>query len=354
MSATTATTARKTGGWTAPVMPPFYNPANIKWGYRPNLPKVFDEAMAWSKANSVRPAATDTKIIHVLPIDVQNDFCFAEGTLPVLGRSGRGAMDDSKRAVEWLYANIGMITKITPTMDTHMPFQIFYSTFWEQADGSPVSANTMISVADIDAGTYRVSPRAASALKLDYNWLKAYARHYCAELEKSGKFKLFIWPFHCMLGSLGHALVGVVEEACMFHSFVRAAEFKPEIKGGNPLTENYSVLSPEVRSSHDGKWKTQKNVNFIRTLLEADRVIILGQAADKCVYYTIVDLLTEILAKDPKLAEKVYVMRDCMSAVVIPGVVDFTDEAEAGFKKFADAGMHVVESTTPVDQWPDF
>lgn len=349
-----AATARQPTAWGGAKFPPFYDARNIKWGYRPDLPKVYTEAFAWSKLQSVRPAATDKKIIHVLPIDMQGDFCFPEGTLPVLGRSGRGAMDDSRRFVEWLYSNIAVISKITPTMDTHMPYQIFFQPFWDKADGSMVDANTVITSAEIDAGKYRVSPRAAAALKLDYTWLCAYARHYCQELEKTGKYALYIWPFHCMLGSLGHPLVGVVEEACMFHAFLRSVEFKPEIKGGNPLTENYSVLSPEVRSSHDQKWKVQKNVGFIKTLLDADRVVIAGQAASHCVKSTIDDLAYEIVAKDPALAKKVYIMRDCMSAVVIPGVVDFTDDAEAAFKKFADAGMHIVESTTPMDQWQDF
>jgi hypothetical protein len=43
-----------------------------------------------------------------------------------------------------------------------------------------------------------------------------------------------------------------------------------------------------------------------------------------------------------------------MSAVVVPGVVDYTDPAEEALRKFADAGMHVVDSTTPIDQWEDF
>lgn len=353
MSPATAT-ARRPTPWVGAQLPPFYDARNIKWGYRPNLDKVYAEAHAWIKLQNVRPAATDSKVVHVLPIDMQGDFSFPEGTLPVLGRSGRGAMDDSRRFVEWLYANVGTISKITPTMDTHMPYQIFFQPFWEKADGSMVEANTMISVADLDAGKYRVSPRAAAALNIDYMWLCTYARHYCQELEKTGKYTLFIWPFHCMLGSLGHALVGVVEEVCMFHAFLRGVEFKPEIKGGNPFTENYSVLSPEVRSSHDQKWKVQKNVGFIKTLLEADRVVIAGQASSHCVKSTIDDLLTEIVAKDPALARKVYILRDCMSAVVIPGVLDFTDAAEEAFSKFAAAGMHIVESTTPMDQWPEF
>jgi hypothetical protein len=32
--------------------------------------------------------------------------------------------------------------------------------------------------------------------------------------------------------------------------------------------------------------------------------------------------------------------------------VDFTDQANAAFQRFADAGMHVVRSIDPIDKWP--
>jgi hypothetical protein len=36
----------------------------------------------------------------------------------------------------------------------------------------------------------------------------------------------------------------------------------------------------------------------------------------------------------------------------VPGVVDYTDEANAAFQRFAAAGMHVVRSTDPLESWP--
>jgi fructose-specific component phosphotransferase system IIB-like protein len=73
---------------------------------------------------------------------------------------------------------------------------------------------------------------------------------------------------------------------------------------------------------------------------------------------SIEDLLGEIVAKDPALAGKVYVLSDCMSAVTVPDgkggfVADFTPQAEDALRRFADAGMHVVRSTDPIDSWPD-
>ena len=53
------------------------------------------------------------------------------------------------------------------------------------------------------------------------------------------------------------------------------------------------------------------------------------------------------------LASKVYLLEDCMSPVVLPGVVDFTDQANAKFEEFSKAGMHIVCSTDPISEWPE-
>jgi hypothetical protein len=37
---------------------------------------------------------------------------------------------------------------------------------------------------------------------------------------------------------------------------------------------------------------------------------------------------------------------------VIPGVVDFTGQANEMFQRFAGAGMHLVRSTDPIRDWP--
>ena len=82
-------------------------------------------------------------------------------------------------------------------------------------------------------------------------------------------------------------------------------------------------------------------------------IITMGQAASHCFAWTMEHLRKEILAQDPALAKKVYVVRDCTSPVVIPGIVDFTDMANAAFDRFSQSGMNLVESTTPIDSWPN-
>jgi hypothetical protein len=33
-------------------------------------------------------------------------------------------------------------------------------------------------------------------------------------------------------------------------------------------------------------------------------------------------------------------------------VIDYSDQADAAFRRFAEAGMHGVRSTDPIDSWP--
>ncbi|MBI5544206.1 MAG: cysteine hydrolase family protein [Deltaproteobacteria bacterium] len=341
-------------------LPRFFDARNAeRHGYAPDSQRLFAEAAQWRKAQRIAPAASDKRNVHLLLIDVQKDFCFPEGTLYVGGRSGKGAIEDSKRMAEFVYRNLDVLTNITTTLDTHFAFQIFFPSFWVDKDDQPLGPYREIVTEQIERGEVKPNPAVAAWLcGGNYPWLLKQVRHYCAELEKAGKYKLYLWPPHCLLGSDGHALVGVIQEARLFHSFVRGAQSWVEVKGGNALTENYSVMRPEVLTRHDGAPLAQRNTAFLKTLLTADAVLIAGQAASHCVKSSIDDLLEEIVAQDATLARKVYILADCMSAVAVPDgkggfVADFTTQAEAALARFAAAGMHVVRSTEAIETWPE-
>ena len=323
--------------------------------FRTQYEAIFAAALAWAKQHGLTPAGSDKKRICVMGIDMQNTFCLSDFELFVGGQSGTGAIDDSVRFTEFVYRNLGVITEMAMTMDTHTMMQIFHQFFWVDAQGNHPAPMTMISLEDVEKGVWAVNPAIAkSVAKGNYAGLQQHALHYTRKLTENGKYMLTIWPHHAMLGGIGHALVSIIEEACFFHATARSSQTDFQIKGGNPLTENYSVLQPEVLDTHGGQPVAQRNVKFIQTLLDNDRIIAAGQAASHCFSWSIDDLLTEILANDPELAKKVYLLRDCTSPVVIPGVVDFTEQANEAFARFEAAGMHVVDSTTPMDQWPDF
>jgi nicotinamidase-related amidase len=337
-------------------LPSFFAAANAeRWNYRVNEGQLLAAASAWAKGHGLRPASTDKSKVALLLIDMQKDFCLPDGSLYVGGRSGRGAIDDSVRVAEFMYRNLGQISEVICTLDTHFPFQIFFASFWLDAAGNPPADHTVITTQDIRAGHYRPNPAlAAWVAGGNYPWLQRQVDFYCQELERAGKYQLYLWPPHCLLGSDGHALVGVIQEARLFHAYARASRAPIEVKGGHALTENYSVLAPEVLKRHDAAPLAGRNVEFIKTLLENDAIIIAGQAASHCVKSTIEDLLSEIMAQNPQLVKKVYILRDCMSSVAVSDgkggfVADFTPQAEAALKRFSDAGMNLIDSTNQLE-----
>jgi nicotinamidase-related amidase len=106
-----------------------------------------------------------------------------------------------------------------------------------------------------------------------------------------------------------------------------------------------------VTSGPDGEELGRRNEGLIEELRGYDAVVVAGQAKSHCVAWTIDDLL-EGDDDVRRLAERVYLLEDCTSPVVVPGAVDYTDEADAAFERFATAGMHVVRSTVPLAEWP--
>jgi nicotinamidase-related amidase len=292
--------------------------------------------------------------VGLLLVDVQNTFCIPGFELYVGGESGTGAVDDNRRLCEFIYRNLGRITQICPTLDTHQAAQIFHSLFLVNAAGDHPEPYSRVSTGDIETGVWQVNPNLLQTLGFDKARAGNYLRHYAQTLKDSGKYDLTVWPYHAMLGSIGHALVPAIEEAVFFHTIARQSQPDLQVKGGNPLTENYSILRPEVLTDNGGRRIADKNRAFIQKLLNFDALIIAGQAKSHCVAYTIQDLLDEIVGIDPKQVERVYLLEDCTSPVVIPGVISYAAQADEAYQRFAAAGIKIVQSTDPVTAWPGF
>lgn len=333
-------------------LPPHYNPKNVgDYNYKADPNKLFPLAEEWKKKNSLKSASGDKMKIALLEIDAQVDFSFPEGSLYVAGRSGTGAIDANRNLVEFGYRNLNQISEITCTMDSHLPFQVFFPSAHLLQNGAHPTIHTIISGDDYDKAMYSANPAMAAQLGLGEVWLTKQWQYYCHELEKNGKYKLYLWPYHCLVGSNGNRLIGAVEELRLFHAWARGSKNNPETKGGNPLTEHYSVFSPEVTTTWDNQNipGAQKNVKLMNTLLNFDRVYVGGLASSHCVKESIADFLKYIVSQDKELAKKVYILQDCTAAVVVPGGYDFTDDATKAIQAFKDAGMNVAKSTDPIE-----
>jgi nicotinamidase-related amidase len=332
-------------------VPAHFDPERVGEVWRVPYEDRAREATAWAEEHRIGPAAEDSLRVCLLAVDVQNTFCIPDFELFVGGRSGTGAVDDNRRLCEFLYRNLGTITQIFPSLDTHHAMQVFHAVWLVDEHGNHPEPYTLVSPEDVASGRWQANEAVAEALGIDPEYATRHLEHYTRRLADGGKYNLTIWPYHAMLGGIGHALVSAVEEAIFFHAVARSSQPDFQPKGQNPLTEHYSMLGPEITEGPDGETIAGRNDALIQELLKFDAVVVAGQAKSHCVAWTIDDLLDGDDERERALAPRTYLLEDCTSPVVVPGM-DYTEQAEAAFERFAAAGMHVVRSTEPIESWP--
>lgn len=199
--------------------------------------------------------------------------------------------------------------------------------FWLAEDGvthpqpfTPISSQDVIDKKWIPRSSFHVLPGTVDSVvfgSLDGFFrddgsgefdLHKYAVEYTRRLEEKGKFQLFIWPEHCLIGSPGHCIVPDVREALGDWSRKYGGSVEWVLKGQNLLTETYSALEAEVPVNQD----TSFDEGLQASLQKSDRLLIAGQAMSHCVNYT----TSSIVDRWPidKLSN-ITLLTDCMSCV---------------------------------------
>jgi len=340
-------------------LPEHYRPESAEtWGHRADAAALRAAAASWRRRHGLSAPRAGEPRITLLLIDVQRDFCFPQGTLFVAGRSGRGALEDSDRIARFVYRHLHRLTSIVCTLDTHGPHQIFFPEFWQGGDGEDLAAHREIHAADLRAGRVRPRPEMAHLYASgDRDWLDRQVLDYCERLEATGRYRLYLWPPHCLAGGEGHDLVGAVQEARLFHAYCRGVAAPLVRKGEAPLTEFYSAIGPEVGTAHDGRPLASERGELMDELLASDALVVAGQASSHCVRATLEDLVQEARRRDPKGAERLWILDDATSAVAVADperegewLVDFTGEAEAAFARFAAEGARRLRTTDPLPE----
>ena len=303
--------------------PQFYNPERVGQLFIPNTAQAVDAGVS----ADISPSSEDKVRIALLLIDVQVDFVHEDGALSV-----PGAVADTRRTVEWIYRHVNHITTIAASLDSHIPLQIFFPTWWVDENGNHPAPFTPISVQDVQSGKWRPL--------YEENW----SREYVERLEEQAKKLLMIWPYHTLIGTPGHALTPALYEAIAFHAAARRAQPQFLIKGTLPQTEHYSILEPEVKV--EGNPMGELNVEFFNMLKSHNAIYIAGQAKSHCVLETVASLVRH-LGEDSDMLSRIHLLTDCMSSVAHPEI-DFDAIANATFARFAEHGVQLVTSADPI------
>ena len=303
--------------------PTFYDPNKVGTLYVPQTQMAVTEGLA----SDVTPASEDEARVLLLLVDMQVDFIHVDGALSV-----PGAIEDTKRTIEWIYRYADKISTIAASLDSHLPVQIFYGTWWVDGDGNNPAPYTEITAEDVD--TQRWRPR------FDAAW----SREYVHKLQNQAKKNLMIWPYHTMIGTPGHNITPALYEALAFHSAARQTEPHFLSKGSIPQTEHYSMLEPEVKVPDQPQGNL--NTSFLDMIAEYDEVYVAGQAKSHCVLETVQSMMT-YFSDSKEIISKMRILSDAMSSVAHPQI-DFESIANTAFDEFEQQGLTIVDTTAAV------
>lgn len=318
-------------------LPSFYDHGKVGEVFMERAGLVAEEAAELRDRAQIKPAGQDKHRIAAFGIDCQIGFCTPGASLFV-----PGAVEDTQRTCDWIYRNLDRITGLHFSMDTHRVFQVFHPAWWTDRAGQHPAPLTTITYDEVKRGDWTPIIHPKECLE------------YVKQLEQAGKYVLTIWPFHTLLGGISHALVPSLMEAAIFHSVARNRQTHFETKGTHAMTENYSVLSPEV-TSLGGQTVGSFNTPFFKMLMEYDRIYVFGQAKSHCVLSTLKDIRAHIQQTDPSLADKIYILEDATSPVPAPPIdplpphLDFPRIADEAFEDFRRAGMHIITTKDPIN-----
>jgi len=262
--------------------------------------------------------------IHAIIVDPQNDFCDPKGTLFVTG----GDKDMSR--VAQMINRIGpKLDDIHVTLDSHRLIDISHPKWWKRVgDGMPPAPFTILGldgkrIVKIDFSGGSPVPTSEEYTTYLPSFLNR-SREYLKLLADTKRYPHCIWPPHCLIGTWGHNVYPELADALRKWEDAQFAMTDYVTKGSNPWTEHFSGIKAEVPDPSDPT--TQVNSGLIKTLEEADIVVVSGEALSHCVANTVRD--TGACFSDPKYIEKIVLLTDATSNV--PGFdnfgKDFLDE----------------------------
>ncbi len=288
---------------------------------------------------------------ELLVIDPQNDFCwpgidmskmtaeevsFLEANISkdIINQGALfvpGANEDMVRLSSMVMRLKDKLDDIHVTLDTHHYIDIAHPIFWINSNGEhPGNYDfTIISRDDVEKGLWRTTNPQFQKRSLEY----------VSTLETNKRYPLCVWPPHCLIGKYGHGVIPVLDNA-LFEWEKEFAMVDYVTKGSNFWTEHYSAVQADVPDPEDPS--TQLNTGLIKTLQEADIILLSGEARSHCLANTVKDIADNFGEENVK---KMVLLQDATSDVPDPpGTTMFTDIGEQFVSDMMARGMQV--STT--------
>jgi len=282
--------------------------------------------------------------IDLVIIDPQNSFCkVVDPAQQQVVHDGElcvpGAWEDMERVANLVSRLTDKLYEIHVTLDSHHPLHIAHPMYFRSVlDGSPPNPFTIMreesnkiigSAFDAngnpsDVGEFITSLRQELQPTLEY----------LVELRNGGRYPHCIWPPHCLIGTPGHNVVQPLFDALHEWEVKHVGAIVDFVtKGSNYRREHFSAVKAEVIDTEDDT--TALNTDFINTVMEADEILLCGEALSHCLANTVRDMANSF--KDDSFIQKCVLLTDGSSNV--PGFdqfgTDFVSEMTARGMKTA-------------------
>lgn len=258
-----------------------------------------------------------------LIIDPQKDFIFSPTFNGALGVNG--AYEDMLKLSDYLQRV--ETDAIVVTLDTHNRYDIAHKAWWKDENGKHPNDYTIISVEDVQSGKWRPVDEKE----------QDYALFYVKELQKNNKYKLMVWPDHCIDGTEGHKVNEELKSVLDNWETKNNKKVQYVNKGTNPKTEHYSGLKAEVVL--EGAKETELNKELIEYLNSFDVIEVSGEAISHCVGSTLIDLLQNLPLES---RQKVVILEDCTSPVT-----GFENQATEFLEQAIKLGANIKKTQIP-------
>ena len=310
--------------------------AKIGWHSAVDMNAIF----AMAEQEQFSASIDDSPKCLLLVIDLQKDFTEAQKPLDFdpndandpranIIKDGSlavpGSIGDIQRLTRFIYNNMGGISRIMCSLDTHSAHQIFHPCWWVNSAGDHPDPYTIITYDDVVANRWRPvidDPRISI--------------QYLKELQKvdAGKKQLCIWPYHTISGTEGATLENEFAKMVYFHSVARHSRTIMIPKGQDPYSEMYGIIKPEYSK------KNFLNTPVLTAIEKYDKIYIAGEAASHCLMES-VKQIAEHFANRPEITQKITILEDCTSPIT-----GYEADTQLAFENFKNMyGIKFAKST---------
>lgn len=286
--------------------------------------------------------------IHLVIIDPQDSFCrVVPAAEQQKNHTGElcvtGAWDDMTRLSEMVKRLGDKLDDIHVTMDSHHQIHVAHPIYWREANsGNSPSPFTIMEEEKGQIVGYQFGPKGKQKVGIYVTRKPSFMRRtldYIVALRDGKRYPHCIWPPHCIIGTQGHTIVPQLFDVLYEWEQKNFGILDIVTKGSNLFVEHFSALRAEVPDPNDPY--TQINTAFINTVMEADVILLSGEAGSHCLSNTVRDVANEFVSQNDAFIKKCVLLTDATSPV--PGFEQYQTDFISEMTK---RGM---KTTTTVD-----